>query len=113
MIENGQSAQIAIDLGWLITVVFVPFLWWLFKRIDAVKDEAHQEIDALNNKLSDYKLEAERQFASVGHLQEVERRLTDGIEGLREDLKEFRKDIRDYTKAMNKMQLRRSTDAAE
>jgi len=70
--------ETAIDLGWLITAVFIPILWMLSRKInEVIKD------------LSDYKLSAERRFASVGHLQEVEKRLAAEMKGLREDVKEL------------------------
>lgn len=83
-----ESMKVSFDLGWLIVVVIAPVLIYLFKRVGEV-----------NKDLSDYKLAAQVSFASVGHLQEVERRLTDTIEGLRADIKEL-------TKALNVLATR-------
>lgn len=78
-----NGAEVTFDLGWLIVVFFIPVIAWLIRRIGTLEKE-----------FTDYQLSAEQRFASVSHLQEVEKRLTDAIEGLRVDLK-------DFTRAMN------------
>lgn len=80
-----ENAQVTFDLGWLITAVFIPIIIYLFKR---VKD-AEKSTSDVAEKLSQYKLDAADKFASVGHLQEVEKRLVDELKGLRQDIKEL------------------------
>lgn len=93
MIEN---AQVSFDLGWLITAVFIPVVWVLVKRINTVSDDLSSHKIESSKTLTNYMLTAERQFASVGHLQDVEKRLVDEIKGLRDDIK-------DLTRAMNQL----------
>jgi len=93
MIEN---AQVTFDLGWLITAVFIPVIWLLVRRINSVSDDLSTHKVESSKTLNDYMLAAERQFASVGHLQDVEKRLVDEIKGLRDDIK-------DLTRAMNQL----------
>ncbi|MBF0251090.1 MAG: hypothetical protein HQL35_10720 [Alphaproteobacteria bacterium] len=83
-----DNAQVTFDLGWLIAGVVVPVTMWLFKRLNDV-----------GQALADYKLYAERQFASVGHLQDVESRLVDEIKGLRADIKDLTRSLNGFGRA--------------
>ncbi len=80
-----DGSQIIFDLGWLIGAVFVPIGLWLAKRLK----DAEKSLSQVDKSLSNYKLEAERQFASVSHLHDVEARLVDEIKGLRHDIKDL------------------------
>ena len=77
-----ENAQVTFDLGWLIAAVFIPIIGLQFKQISDVKSD-----------LANYKLSAKDRFASVGHLQEVETRLTDAIKSLQADIRELTKAI--------------------
>ena len=73
-----ENATVTFDLGWLIAVVVLPVVGWQFKRMNDIASD-----------LTNYKLEAVERFASVSHLQEVEKRLIDEIKGLRHDIRQL------------------------
>lgn len=85
--------EVTFDLGWLIGAVFVPIGFLLVKRINAVDKKATKDNVAIVSALADYKLVAERRFASVGHLQEVESRLEEVMKTLSGDVKELTRSI--------------------
>lgn len=75
---------------WWITAVELPALGGLFWLISRVRDEAEKGLDDLRSRaenaqaqvresLAAYKLEVAKTYASVGHLKEVEKRLTDHL----------------------------------
>ena len=81
--------EVTFDLGWLISAVFIPILWLISRKIN----DNSAENKKLADELGKYKLDAERRFASVGHLQEVEKRLADEFKGLREDVKDLTRSV--------------------
>lgn len=63
----------------------VPLVIWMFKRMrDLERLNAEQDKD-----LAAYKLAVEQRYASVAHLQEVEKRLIDEFKGLRHDIRQL------------------------
>jgi len=76
-----------LDLIWWITAVELPVmagLFWLGWRtrrdLETALDDARHEADAgiayVREKLSAFKLEVAKSYASISYLKEVERRLT-------------------------------------
>lgn len=63
----------------------VPVVVWMFKRMRDLENlNAAQDKD-----LAAYKLTVEQRYASVAHLQEVEKRLIDEFKGLRHDIRQL------------------------
>jgi len=76
-----------LNLIWWITAVELPVLAGLFwlgwrtrRDLETALDDAHHEADTgiafLREKLSTFKLEVAKSYASISYLKEVERRLT-------------------------------------
>ncbi len=76
-----------IDIIWWITAVELPALaglFWLNWRtrqdgiegIEETRIEGERSVSFLREKLSAYKLEVAKSYASIAYLKEVERRLT-------------------------------------
>lgn len=51
-------------------------------RITRVREDLSRDLGDLRRELNEYKLEVQREYASVGHLKEVETRLAQAIERL-------------------------------
>lgn len=79
-----------LNLTWWIGVVEMPALIGLFwfawrnrrdsdEAIDDTRHEFETGLVYLREKLSAYKLEVAKSYASIGYLKEVERRLTDHL----------------------------------
>ncbi|MBG6178536.1 hypothetical protein IWQ55_006394 [Labrenzia sp. EL_208] len=54
----------------------------MHERVTRVREDLSRDLGELRRELNDYKLEVQREYASVGHLKEVETRLAQAIERL-------------------------------
>jgi hypothetical protein len=80
----------SLSAVWWITAVEMPALAGLFWLITRVRDDADKAVDELRSRadnaaaqvresLAAYKLEVAKSYAGVGHLKEVEKRLSDHL----------------------------------
>lgn len=85
-----MSEDHSLDLMWWITVVELPALAGLFWMIwrarrdaeDGIERVRHVAVTAqaqMRESLAAYKLEVAKSYASLGHLKDVEQRLTDHL----------------------------------
>jgi hypothetical protein len=65
-----------MELQWWITVIEVPVLAGLFWMLITGRATRERQVEALHAELSAFKLHVATTYASIGHLKEVEARLT-------------------------------------
>jgi len=92
-----MNDQWSIDLIWWITVVELPALagmfWFVWRNQRDAEDgiaDARHDFDTglafVREKLSAFKLEVAKNYASISYLKEVERRLTDHLVRIEEKI---------------------------
>ena len=81
-----EGATWTIDLAWWVTVVELPLILGAYVLIWRRGVDLDRRLTELNKDLQDYKLAATQEFAAVGYLKAVERRLTDHLMKIEEKL---------------------------
>lgn len=89
-----MTASDWISLAGVVVSILVPSLGFVYATLRNRLNEANNRITAIGEKLDDcrldlaaFKLQVAKEYASVDHLQEVERRILDGFKELKADLK--------------------------
>jgi uncharacterized coiled-coil protein SlyX len=76
---------IALAAG--VAGIVAPLVGFVYGTLKARIADAERQCAKLSDDLAAYKLTVAKEYASVDHLQEVERRITDGFKELKADLK--------------------------
>ena len=80
----------AVDFVWWIQFVEIPVLAGLFLWMLKVRGQLGRDIEGLTEANAALRLETAKEYASIGYLKDVEKRLTEHLDKIEQKLDDLR-----------------------